>query len=528
MGMKLSAREGDRIVSIDPATLEPLGDVRIATKDEVEAAVRRARAAAPAWVALGFRGRGEILTRVKELILDETDAIADLISRENGKTVTTALAAEIFATVDLIVWHVSNAETLLAAENLPLRQWRLLGRRSYLTYPALGTVGIISPWNFPFSIPMSAVVAALMAGNTVVLKPSEVTPFVGLKIGELFRRAGLPDGVLEVVTGDGSTGAALCDSPVQKIFFTGSTRTGKRIMEACAKRLTPCVLELGGNAPMLVLKDANLDTAVPGAVWGSYVNSGQVCASVQRIYVAPEIADAFTSRLVEETQKVRVGVGRGPGTCDIGSLTSQAQLEIVESLVEDARKNGAKILCGGKRPAGLRGFFYEPTVVSGAGPDFRIMKEEIFGPVVTVSTFRDEEDAVRLANDNEYGLMASVWTRDIERGERLARRIESGTTIVNDHAMTYGIPDVPWGGVKQSGFGRTHGKLGLLEFVDWRHVHVNATPSIRFPWWFPERETTYKAFKEGAAALGRSAVGKRVLAALGLAKDLALAAVNGR
>ena len=513
----------DRIVSIDPATLEVLGDARIATPAEVEAAVARARAAQPSWAARSFRERGEVLRRANEIILDETDAIADLISRENGKTVTTAMASEVLPVVDLLAWLAASAEAALAEEAIPIRHWALLGRRSSMTYPPLGVAGVISPWNFPLAIPMSAVAAALIAGNAVVLKPSEITPLVGLKLGEIFRRAKLPDGLLEVVTGDGTTGAALAGSSVDKLFFTGSTRTGKRIMETCAKRLTPCVLELGGNAPMIVLEDANLETAVPGAAWGAFFNTGQVCASVQRLYLAEPLAERFTGRLVEEALKLRTGVGRGPGACDLGALTSEMQLEVVESLVEDARRRGAKILCGGRRPEGRAGFFYEPTVIADLPRDARLWREEVFGPVVAVASFRDEDEAIRLANDTEYGLMASVWTRDIARGERLARRIASGTTVVNDHAMTYGIPELPWGGVKQSGFGRTHGKPGLLEFVEWRHVHVNALPGVRAPWWFPERAATYHALKAGAEALGRSAVARRVLGALGLAKDVAMA-----
>ncbi|HVY61064.1 MAG TPA: aldehyde dehydrogenase family protein, partial [Planctomycetota bacterium] len=315
MGMKLLSRReaggaapADRIVSIDPATLDVLGDVRICGREEVERALLRARAAQPAWAARGFAGRAEVLRRANEAILDEADALADLISRENGKTVTTAMASEILPVVDMLAWYAGNAEALLAIEAIPIRHWSLLGRRSYVTYPPLGVVGVISPWNFPFAIPMSAVAAALVAGNAVVLKPSEITPLVALKLGELFRRAKLPDGVLEIVTGDGATGAALAEAAVDKVFFTGSTRTGKRIMEACARRLTPCVLELGGNAPMLVLEDAELETAVPGAAWGAFFNTGQVCASVQRIYVAEPLAARFTDRLVAEAMRLRTGV----------------------------------------------------------------------------------------------------------------------------------------------------------------------------------------------------------------------------
>ncbi len=517
------ARPG-RIVSFDPATFEPLGDVKIATREDVEAALARARAAQPAWAALGFAERGAVLRRVNEIILDRADEIADLISRENGKTLSSAMAAEISATADLIAYYARNAERLLAREPIPLRYWTLLRRRSYLHFPPLGVVGIISPWNFPFVIPMGTAVMALVAGNAVVLKPSELTPLVGLKIGEIFREAGLPDGLCEIVTGDGSTGQALCEAAIDKLFFTGSTRTGRRVAEACAKRLTPVSLELGGNGPMVVLRDADLETAAAGAVWGSFFNSGQVCAAVQRIYVDRAIYDAFVARLVEEARRVRTGPPRG-SEVECGAITAEFQLRTIEELVEDAKARGAQVLCGGRRvetPDG-RGWFYAPTLLAGVDHTFRIMREEVFGPVACIMPFETEEEAVRLANDSSYGLMASVWTKDIARGERLARRIESGTVCVNDHATTYGMPETPWGGVKQSGFGRTHGgRLGLLEFVQWRHVHVNALPGVRLPWWFPERRGTYSALRAMAEAMGRRSILRRAAGLVGAARRLAL------
>lgn len=529
MGMKLSARAetGDRIVSIDPATLEALGDVRIATRDEVNAAVARARAAQPAWGARSFDERGEVLLRANEIILDRADEIVDLISRENGKTPSSAMGAEISAMVDLIAYFAKNAESMLAVEEIPIRHWRLLGRRSYMVYPPLGVIGVISPWNFPFALPLGPIVQALVAGNAVVFKPSEVTPLVGLKIGEIFRAAGLPDGLLEIVTGDGSTGAALCEAAVDKIAFTGSVRTGKKIMELCAKRLTPVILELGGNSPFIVCRDAHLENAVAGAVWGALFNTGQVCASVQRIYVDRAIVEPFTARLVEEAKKIRVGPPRG-AEVDMGPLTSLAQLQVVEDLVEDAKKRGAKVLCGGRRlerPDG--GWFYEPTLIAGVDHSFRIAKEEIFGPVACIMPFDTEEEAIKLANDTDYGLVASVWTQDIDRGEKIARRIVSGTVCVNDHAMTFGIPETPWGGVKHSGFGRTHGRLGLLEFVDWRHIHVNARPALRLPWWFPDGKSTYRTLKAAAEALGRRSLVRRAAGAMNAASELLWGTKNG-
>lgn len=524
MGMKLApARNaaGDKIVSIDPATLEPLGEVEVQSREQVLAAVERARAAFPAWSALTFAERGAHLTAVKEVILEEADAISEIISREAGKTALGALSAEVAPLVDLIAYFVKNTERLLAYETIPIRHWGLLGRRSYLTFPPLGVIAVISPWNFPFSLAMGTHVMGLMAGNTVVAKPSEVTPLVGLKIDEIFKKADLPRDVFQTCSGDGKTGAALVESSVDKIFFTGSTRTGKRILKEAAERLTPVSLELGGNAPTIVLRDADLDNAVAGNIWAAFFNCGQVCASAQRLYVDREIAGRFIPRFVEEAQKLRVGVARkGDFSVDLGALTSEAQLKIVEELVEDARARGANVLTGGKRRPDLPGFFYEPTVLADVPRDARIWREEVFGPVIALSTFEGEEEAVRLANDTQYGLMASVWTSDIARGERLARQIRSGTVVVNDHAMTHGIPEVPWGGVKESGIGRTHGEAGLLEFVEHRHIHVNRRSGLRAPWWFPETRSAYEAIKASAEALGGSGLGRRLQAGYRAAKAI--------
>ncbi len=524
MGMRLAparSAAGDKIVSIDPATLEPLGEVEVYSPEQVKDAVERARAAAPGWAALTFAERGAHLAAVKDVILEEIDEIADIIARETGKTQLGAMSSEVAPTVDLISYFIKNAERLLAYETISIRHWGLLGRRSYLTYPPLGVCAVISPWNFPFSLAIGTHVMGLIAGCTIVAKPSEVTPLVGRKIDDIFKKAGLPPNVFINCPGDGATGAALVEAPVDKIFFTGSGRTGKRITEAAAKRLTPVSLELGGNAPMLVLRDAELDNAVAGAVWGAFFNCGQVCASVQRLYVDRTLADRFTSRFVEATKALRVGVrNAGEFAIDIGSLTSEAQLKIVEDLVEDARAKGAKVLTGGRRREGLKGFFYEPTIVADPPKDARIWREEVFGPVVALSTFESEDEAVRLANDTQFGLMASVWTRDIARGEQIARQIRSGTVVVNDHAMTHGIPEVPWGGVKESGVGRTHGKEGLLEFVEHRHIHVNRMAGIKAPWWFPETRNAYEAIKASAEALGGSGLGKRLQAGYRAAKAL--------
>jgi NAD-dependent aldehyde dehydrogenases len=450
---------------------------------EVSEKVSRAREAQKNWAKLNFKERGRVVMRTREIVLEDLEEIARLVSRESGKPVTEAISMELTPTLDLMQFFARKTGKLLRTEKIDIGQYGLMGRSSRIVYKPLGVVGIISPWNFPWAIPLGEVVMALMSGNAVVLKPSELTPLVGLKIGEVFKRAGLADGLLHIATGDGKTGASLVEAGVDKIMFTGSVATGKRVAEAAARRLIPCVLELGGKDPMIVLEDANVEMAASAAVWGGFANSGQACASVERLYVQEKIAPQFIEQLVSQVRALRQNVGTEEGT-DIGAMSSERQLEIVSEHVKDAIKHGAHALTGGKRSENLKGSFYEPTLLTDVSQDMTVMREETFGPVLPVMTFKSEEEAVRLANDSVFGLTASVWTKDVGRGRRIAEQIEAGTVTVNEVLYTHGIAQTPWGGMKQSGIGRTHGRLGLLELVAPQHIHVNRITSFRDLWWF--------------------------------------------
>jgi succinate-semialdehyde dehydrogenase/glutarate-semialdehyde dehydrogenase len=403
------------------------------------------------------------------------------------------MSMEIVPTLDAMHYFAHASENLLRPQKIDIGQYGMMGRSSSIRFKPLGVIGIISPWNFPLATPMDEVVMALMAGNAVVLKPSELTPLIALKIGDLFYRAGLPKGALEIVTGDGSTGAALVEAHVDKIMFTGSVATGKRVAEAAARYLIPVVLELGGKDPMIVLEDADIANAARGAVWGAFANSGQACASVERCYVHESIAPKFIELVVAETQTLK----QGPGTeaaVDIGSMTNARQLQIVEDHVSDAKQQGAKILTGGQRGESREGFFYQPTVLTNVDHDMTIMCDETFGPVLPVMTFKTDDEAVKLANDSVYGLTASVWTRNIARGRALAERIEAGTVMVNEVVYTHGIAQTPWGGVKDSGYGRTHGRAGLLELVMPQHIHINRISFLPDLWWFRYNQHAAKLF----------------------------------
>jgi succinate-semialdehyde dehydrogenase/glutarate-semialdehyde dehydrogenase len=484
------------IVSRDPATGEELGRHAIATAVEVSAAIARARAAQSDWANRSFRQRADVVMRARRIILDEMEQIARLISRECGKPIAEAISMEITPTLDLMQYFARRTRKLLRPQKIEIGQYGLMGRSSKVVYRPLGVVGIISPWNFPWAIPLGEVVMALMAGNAVVLKPSELSTLVGLKIGEVFERASLPAGVLEIITGDGATGAALVEAGVDKIMFTGSVATGKRVAEAAARQLIPVVLELGGKDPMIVLEDADVEVAASAAVWGAFCNSGQACASVERCYVHESIAPKFIERIVERTRALKQGAGTVDDT-DVGAMSSERQLSIVAEHVEEALAGGAHALTGGRRAPELDGPFYEPTVLADVTQEMTVMRDETFGPVLPVMTFKTEEEAVKLANDSQFGLTASVWTKNVGRGAALAARIEAGTVMVNEVLYTHGVAQTPWGGMKQSGLGRTHGRLGLLEMVVPQHIHVNRISFLYDFWWFrytPQAVNLFRGF----------------------------------
>jgi acyl-CoA reductase-like NAD-dependent aldehyde dehydrogenase len=487
---------GAKLISYDPASGDEIGSAPAMMPEDVARAVGRAREAQSDWADLSFRDRGSVIMKARQILLSELDEIALLISRETGKPVAEAIAMELVPTLDLMQYFAHKTSSLLKSRSITVAQYWIMGRSSYEAYKPLGVIGVISPWNFPWATPLAEVVMALMAGNAVVLKPSELTPLTGLKIKELFDRADLAAGLLQVVTGDGSIGAALVGSGVDKIMFTGSVATGRRVAEAAAQDLTPVVLELGGKDPMVVLHDADLRNAARGAVWAAFANSGQCCASVERCYVHESIAEPFTEAVVAETRRLNQAIGTDEN-CDVGSMTSERQLRIVERHLKDATAKGAKALTGGERVAGASGSFFPPTVLTNVNHKMDVMREETFGPVLPIMTFKTEEEAIRLANDSIYGLTASVWTRDIGHGKRLAEQIEAGTVLVNDALYVHAVGQTPWGGVKQSGYGRTHGRAGLLELVNAQHIHVNRLWFIPDLWWFsytPQAGQLFRGF----------------------------------
>jgi succinate-semialdehyde dehydrogenase/glutarate-semialdehyde dehydrogenase len=479
MAASTEAASPAQLVSLSPATLEPVGAVPRTDPARVGDLVAEAALAQEEWWRLGPRGRSRVLAETVQVLLRSSDEIVETVRAETGRPVVEALTIEIFVALSWADWLSKNAARVLRPERLRMPQLHLKHKRAWLSYEPVGVVGVISPWNYPFSIPFVSTATALAAGNGVVLKPSELTPLTGAWVARVLEEAGAPRGLVSVAQGEAEVGAAVVGSPgVAKVLFTGSTEVGRRIAVAAAERLCPVTLELGGRDPMLVFADADVDRAVSAALFGSFANCGQTCVGIERIYVQRELHDEFLARLVAGARGLRLGE-------DVGPLISEGQLDRVARIVDEA---SAKVVSGGRR-ADRDGLFYEPTVLAG-----RVADDEIFGPVVAVEPFAGEDDAVRLANGSAYGLGASVWSRDLGRAERVASRLDAGMVWTNDFGWSWGAAQAPWGGVKASGYGRVGSKHGLYELSRVRFVDRDRG-RIGVPWWMPYDDELADGFR---------------------------------
>ena len=471
------------IVTSNPATGEVLAELASASADVVHSTVLHAKMAQSQWQAISVSERIAVLKRFQQLLREEGDSVASLICREAGKPTAEALATEVLVVLDAAEFCIRNAHRFLRDEPLPHGNLAMKTKRGKLIREPYGVIGIIAPWNYPFSIPAIETLAALVTGNAVVLKPSELTPLVGLELQRLLHAAGLDHDLMQIVIGEGPTGAALIESPIHKLIFTGSVATGKRVGEAAARRLLPVVLELGGKDPMIVLEDADIDIASSGALWAAFMNCGQTCLSLERCYVHRSLYEPFVEACRVKIAKLRVGNGLD-SEVEVGPMINERQLRIVEEQVQDAIAQGARLLAGGKRLPELGPNFYAPTLLADVNHKMRLMKEETFGPVLAVAPFDNDGDAIRLANDSDFGLAASIWTRNRGRGEAMARCIKAGTVMINDMISCFGIAEAPHGGFKQSGIGRTHGEMGLQEMVQVKYLDVDLLPRVPKVWWF--------------------------------------------
>lgn len=459
-----------------PLDGKKLDDVTATPPDEIADVVSAARKAQPAWADLGPAARADIVLRAKSALLDRAAAIGKTLHDEIGKPEGEGLLAEVLPSADVFDFWCKSIEELLAPTDVELDALSYPGKSGTIARDPRGVVAVIMPWNFPVALPLRTIVPALLAGNAVVFKPSEVSPRAGKLVAQFFEGI-LPKGVLGLVQGGGDAGAALCAADVDLVVFTGSVHTGRKVAHACAERLIPCSLELGGKDAALVLDDANIERAARGVVWGAMSNAGQNCAAIERVYVDKKIADAFTKRVAELTKSLRFGA-------DVGPLATAAQRTIVKAHVDDAKsKDGAKVLAGGS--ALEEGYGFEPTVLRLESDDTSLMRDETFGPVLPIRVVADAEEAIKLANDSKYGLTASVWTKDLDRGRAIANRLRAGVITINNHAFTGALPQAPWSGHGETGYGITNSPLALDAFTRPRFVLVDRSRASRELWWYP-------------------------------------------
>jgi acyl-CoA reductase-like NAD-dependent aldehyde dehydrogenase len=473
---------GARLIVRDPARGSVIEELPIDDTAAVARAAERARRAQPSWGELAPRERARILRRARRALVAARSEIFALLERETGKA-RFDVVGELMGSCMHLGYLARRASRWLRPERASTRP--LFGKRGRVVFKPRGVIGIISPWNAPLNLALDDAVPALLAGNAVLIKPSELTPLAVRRAVQAMNQV-LPTGVLQVLIGAGDTGAALIDH-VDMVCATGSPETGRRVMERASRRLVPVLLELGGKDPMIVLRDADLDRAARAAAWGACMMTGQVCMSVERVYVESPVASEFTTKVLDEMRRLRVGQNGAQAEIDYGPFTSPRQIEIVERHVADAVARGAKVLAGGSRREEGGGLYFEPTVLADVDHTMLLMREETFGPVLPIMAVADAEEALSLANDSAYGLNASVWTRDLERGVALAERIESGHACVNECLISAGVPTLPFGGVKQSGVGARHGGAeGLRQFCVRQAIVTEPRRRRRSePNWFP-------------------------------------------
>lgn len=487
------AQEPLQEISINPATLQENGRVPLTTQEEFAQVFERARAAQRKWAETSYAERGGYILKMADYIRDHADELATDISADNGKLKIDAFNTEVLPSIMSCQWYAKNAPKVLKDELLPPPSLLFFNKWSKRVYQSIGVLGIISPWNYPFSIPFGELVMALMAGNAVVLKVAAQTPMVGVAIERVVKASGLPEGLFHHVVASGSSAlASMLENGVDKMFFTGSTYAGKQVMKACAEYLVPCSLELGGNDAMVVLDDAPIERAVNGALWGAYQNAGQSCGGVKRVYVHEKVYDEFVTMAVAKTKALRHGVNGYD--VDMGAVTTEKQHQTLKRELQMALDNGATIAAQSQPVGQQDGYFFPATLLTDVTPDMPFLQDEIFGPFMPVVKVSSEAEAIELANKSQYGLTASVWTSSNDRGKRVAMKLQAGAVTVNDHLYTHGIANTEWGGPKESGIGRTHGTLGLHEVSESKIINWDLFPTLAHnnPWWFPFDEEIYR------------------------------------
>lgn len=491
--------KSDTFPSINPATEEINGQIKTTSPDEIKHIIEASRQAFPDWQNSTIPTRKWILSNVQQLLLEKKHEFADLITREMGRPLSESLILEVESVLDLLNYYQKNANRLLKPEKVILNNIFFIHRKSMNIKKPVGVMGIISPWNWPLLIPMGCIVPALLAGNCVIHKHSEHTPLLNKAMLDLFTEAGLPDHIFQIIQGDGKAGKALIEGNVDKLFFTGSTQVGQDVMKECSRNLTPVVLELGGQDAAIVCQDTDLENTTSGLVWGSFMNAGQNCNSVERIYVEESISDLFIKQFVDKTKQLKIG-DSSIEEMDLGPLATKPHLEKMKKLLADISEN-EEILYQGQGIQNKKGYYFEPVIVKTKLDKANIWKDEVFGPMISITPVSDLDKAIDLANDSIFGLAASVWTSNLKKGKAIARQIESGTVMINDCIVSFGMPEAGWTGVKKSGIGWMHGKKGFEEMITIQYINTDTQYRRQNFWSFPYKKTMSENIKYGMTFL---------------------------
>jgi len=474
-----------------PVDLSHIGTYDCTTSDEISVVMTQAKIAQAKWKKTSLKERVELMHRVADVVIQQQDRIMDVVMRETGKPIQEAMAMEVFSSVDSLVFYAKRAEKWLSDKKIKMHGPMRFLKKTIITYKPRGVVAVITPWNGPFILSINPVIQSILCGNSVIVKPSEVTPMSGAMVQEIFALADAPMHLVQTLIGDGETGAELINQGPDKVSFTGSVATGKKIASKCGEMLIPFSLELGGKDAMIVCSDADVKDAASGAVVGSLMNAGQYCCGTERIYVMSDIYDEFVQEVVAITNSL---VQSNDCKGDVGPTFWDKQIEIIEDHVNDAIAKGATVLAGGKRNPAFEGLYFEPTVLTEVTHEMKIMKDETFGPVICIMKVKSEDEALSLANQSHFGLNGNVWTKDLVKGQRIASSIETGACSVNDMAMSYGVNEVPFGGVKNSGVGVVNGKEGLLGYAHAMPIIIGKKSASAYPY-------TDKSFKQLQGAL---------------------------
>jgi len=479
-------------ISVNPATGEIIGRTFENSVEDLTRAVQKAKQAQKEWGAKSVSERAGHLLLIRDYIADNAEKIAEIIHKDNGKTRIDALSTEVIPAAMAAGYYAKNGKKLLARKKLKAGNLLFINKRSYVDRVPFGVIGIISPWNYPFAIPFNEILMALIAGNAVILKVATQTLEVGKAINDAVNAGNLPDGLFTLLNIPGAVaGDAFIESGINKLFFTGSVPVGKKLMAKAAERLVPVSLELGGNDAMIVCNDANLMRAAAGAVWAGFSNCGQSCGGVERIYVEEKVYDDFVKLLRTKVNALRIGVDTDFNV-DLGCLTTEGQLNTVKKHIQDAVDKGAEITAKAEAPENSKGLFHPAVVLENVNDDMITMRDETFGPVVGVQKVKNIAEAIERANNSNLGLTASVWTEDKKKAHSIASKIEAGAITINDHLMSHGLAETPWGGFKESGIGRTHSYIGIEEMTQPRAVVDDIMPGLqKNMWWHPHSKQVY-------------------------------------